>query len=844
MPTSICCEKSQTSLISYFANGIARECCASGEILKYGRKGTIYAKGGVMEESICCDKDKEAETDWNGQPIGCRKKCCNDDNDCSSYCQGRLPKLLIQEKCIDGICNAVEKKGLPWIGDICIETETDTKKCEKKITKAHLTCRNAITGCGSYCDKNAIQKMKCGKNGCTKSEIIDCGSELCIEHKFTGSLDEEIGKSDAECESCREFDSLNFVTRTTDFTMLNDEGHEYIGIGLGLMSKNLFLSLKTPEEVFIKITDVCDSCELNKKLRVIIRNHGFPGVQTFGDDSNIEVDTNYLINHVLPKIRTGEYNFDCVSEWIWAGCSVGGGKVGKVFMEASEKIFRVNKVYASASRVSTRKTDGFDIGIPILLKNGVFREIHTIFYPTREDIIYPGLPKYAYQTKVVEGEIGKMAVSIKSSDSDLIASISDEAMPCDFEIEETQRFEIDEKTTIVAMGDIILDAGKDTVKNGKSATLEINKLKVDCTKFNKLNNNFAKPLTKKEIEDIKELYESGFVSKSLYAEAEEMYEKRLECILNSDCYGPCPVGNLNCRYNCKNNLCVLEEMATTQKRENYEKYCGSMSLSPSSEDESLLDRIIKFVNKIFVNRESLLSPPEGVYTCLDENGEPTEKGNVLGVLIECDEKELNIRLKKVVECSEGCNNGKCIGGPVCVDEDLGMSGNSLNRKSKAYLCQDNGACMLDKLIKLSTEDKQNLIVFASEKEDSCKDTKTLNEIYCNGGRVESKEVGCVFGCIDGRCIDKTSGTMPKPPVRKCKDDDSSKNPPTAKDSSIYKKSKTYVIDETGKKISGTDVSDVCKDKKTLSERYCVSSSVAATKNIVCSKGCSNGICKK
>jgi hypothetical protein len=39
--------------------------------------------------------------------------------------------------------------------------------------------------------------------------------------------------------------------------------------------------------------------------------------------------------------------------------------------------------------------------------------------------------------------------------------------------------------------------------------------------------------------------------------------------------------------------------------------------------------------------------------------------------------------------------------------------------------------------------------------DYCVNTRTLKEYYCNGINISSVESFCLYGCWDGRCVDKS-----------------------------------------------------------------------------------------
>jgi hypothetical protein len=137
-----------------------------------------------------------------------------------------------------------------------------------------------------------------------------------------------------------------------------------------------------------------------------------------------------------------------------------------------------------------------------------------------------------------------------------------------------------------------------------------------------------------------------------------------------------------------------------------------------------------------------------------------------------------------------CSNGKCIQSP-CSESDDGMDP---DMKGTSTAGSDSST-------------------------DSCEEDGSLNEYYCEGGKVQLKTVDCPTGqkCIDGACTEQY-----------CSDSDDGED--------IY---------EAGTTSKGNDSSsDICSGSNAIKEYYCSSDNRIMSKVLSCGTGyeCSGGKC--
>lgn len=211
----------------------------------------------------------------------------------------------------------------------------------------------------------------------------------------------------------------------------------------------------------------------------------------------------------------------------------------------------------------------------------------------------------------------------------------------------------------------------------------------------------------------------------------------------------------------------------------------------------------------------------------------------------------------VVPCPEGytCGSGACVSAP-CVDSDGGInedvfgsvsSGGATvsdackdsdavseyycedgKAASKDILCGTGMACVSGRCVKAactdsdgkSTSTKGTAKVGSQSSTDSCADSASVTEYFCDNDALKSEKIACAAGynCQDGRCIKSV-----------CSDSDGGKN--------------TQVKGTAT--IGSTNQTDSCYSGTTLLERYCASESTIGTDQINCGSGneCFEGRCR-
>jgi len=171
----------------------------------------------------------------------------------------------------------------------------------------------------------------------------------------------------------------------------------------------------------------------------------------------------------------------------------------------------------------------------------------------------------------------------------------------------------------------------------------------------------------------------------------------LEGYCDASCkYGLCTV-NYNCPYGCKDGACLEKSSETTTT-------CTDSDGGKNYEVKG----VVQF------NESGIMMPYED--SCL--NGELFE--------FSCVDGWLN---RQVYTCPNGCKDGSCVGGEetTCTDSDGGLN---YWVKGKIYV---NGEY---------------------HNEDKCTSPYdgSLNEWYCDGGMQNVKNYKCLYGCLDGACV--------------------------------------------------------------------------------------------
>ena len=570
LETSICCpEETDSKLIIRKTGKPTCEECKSPNKLIYGEKN--FEKGGVFETSICCPEGINSE-------LIIRKT----GNPTCEEC--RPPNKLVYG------AKDYEKEGF-FETSLCCDAsisnpvlETDGMgfplKCGSCFLKTHgnMVCK----GDCSYCsDNNKIVKINIAED-CKSNIVKDCSEEnkICVEHKLSPTSD-----LFAVCESCP--NSLSFVTRRTDHMLSTSDGTSILTPSSGLRSENTFFSFITPAEVFLKISETCDKCPLSK-INVFIKNHGEPGVQTFGDNSETYLNVDYLKNKVQ-----GRYNFNCVNRVVFEGCSVGGkcssnSREGEEFMQVAQNVFSQgeNKVEVFASSENVRSDylslceSIEDNGCIVKLNpNGEFTYLRTIFYLAHENALYPAMPEFAYQTEITDGDLGLVKIKINSDDETLmLAEMNDYAMPCNYSVADSKEFIIDSETRTINFYDFIIEIPEETLEIGKTAKLKINKIQTNCTAENVFYS--TAPPDKEEFDEVQQLYQEGYIDDELYNKIKLEFENQWECVEDEECYGACPMNLQDCSFECINHNCV-----PVPKKFIPETFCNSLD----DNDNALID---------------------------------------------------------------------------------------------------------------------------------------------------------------------------------------------------------------------------------------------------------------
>jgi len=441
----------------------------------------------------------------------------------------------------------------------------EVKGCAQCPVYDKMACEENCSRCNENNKKIKIE-LNSDKT-CLEEVAEDCGDKICVEHMSDGPW----GDISAKCEDCP--DSLDFVTSTIDqngaIQKCREDGIHVIKSKDGdfYQTKNTFLGFKTPQQAFKKISDTCNSNSCaGKKISVSFNNHGNSGFQNFGDNSEITLDIDSL-----SKINADDYNFNCVKEVIWGACSAGKGLKGKAFMEVSQNFFsedgNVVEIYAASNLVSW-SGEVENGSIVKLGENGEFTELLTIFYLTRDDLIYPGMPKYVYQTEVLEGNPGSVSVYIEPFDGrDKLAKIhNDSLMPCSSEIIDSVEYILTSETREIVLDGLKIGIPEGNIAERETVRVRLNKLATDCSQYYEDNPVNVSLIDEESFNAIKKAYELGLINETLFNKAKLMYKNQWECVDNEDCYGVCPMSNMNCSLLCEEGKCIVSETQTTRAR--------------------------------------------------------------------------------------------------------------------------------------------------------------------------------------------------------------------------------------------------------------------------------------
>ncbi len=442
--------------------------------------------------------------------------------------------------------------------------ESNTLKCGKCKAFNNLVCK----GDCSFCDKsNQVVKLdssSADENGnCKKVVVEDCtkSNKICTEH-----VSNQLEDISAQCEPCPK--SLTFVTKTEEHFQKTSDGHEFLEKGSGFISENTFFSFETPEEIFDKISEISKKCSGNF-ITLIFINHGGPGVQIFGDDK-IRLDVSYF-----KQLESKKYDFSSLKSVIFGGCEVGkckDSREGELFINQAEEFFSQEKkdkngeplvkAYAANEEIQPnydKKVDTIIEGGKIVtIVQGSLYTPHTIFFSTGNNLIYPGMPEFAYQTEVYEGDLGEVKIYMNSlsQERDKIGIIEDEDMLCNYEIIESKDFVITSNTQSVAFGELSFSVPAGNVLDGKIVKMKINKIKIDCSNFYKAYPSTPVP-DEAEYNKFSDAYNQGIISQELFNRVKSEYKNKWQCMLDKECYGPCIIGIQNCDYKCESHKCVI-----------------------------------------------------------------------------------------------------------------------------------------------------------------------------------------------------------------------------------------------------------------------------------------------
>jgi hypothetical protein len=436
------------------------------------------------------------------------------------------------------------KKGYPSCG-----------KCKFGINNEERVCKDDC----SICIGEVVTSLSPGStDNCEKTPGEDCSEKgmICVEH-----IKSSLGDPSAKCE-CP--DSLTFVTAQNDFFSAIYDGHEFAfkftGTITSHVSENTMITPSNPEEIFEKITNYCKSnCAQNeKKIDIIVADHGNKGFQRIG---KTELDLEYL-NQIAPKFEDGTYDFSCVKEFIFAGCAIGKGVEGKNFLQTAANIF--NTPVRGANQLVYYWKDGFSkihlTGRAMYIKpNNSKIKLETIFYATSDDLYFPGMPSTAYQTKILNGELDEVEVTINSKDlsRNKVAYLNDSDAICNFSEIDTKIFEINSETKEINYYDFKIKIPNGAVKT-ENVKLQINLLSADCNEFEQDYQEFSKKITPEYFQKVQKAKNLGLLSEELFNHTKTLYENNWECIVNEDCFGPCPIGQIDCNYLCNNHECKLD----------------------------------------------------------------------------------------------------------------------------------------------------------------------------------------------------------------------------------------------------------------------------------------------
>lgn len=512
--------------------------CSSDKPKKISGKGNVvYKKDGTHEivipesDYICCPADTKNEdvVFVDGHPTQCS---CSGDKPKKFFISSSFYGTRQTDVCCQSGATAV-RYDIPPFGSAY---ETCGCSYGKLIDGQKQICKGVCTVCEGEKIVD-LSKNYSGAPDCKKEVLRDCSQEgkVCVEHIYS-----EYADPIASCESCPS--SLNFVTGTDNMFANFYDGYRYVGFG---RSSNTIYGASKVSDVFNKISQVCKSCTgKGRFLNVIINDHANVGFQTVGSE---RLNVNYMINH------SSGYDFSCLNKLLLAGCNGAEGPQGRNFLNS---VANGTGATVCGSTTSVIALYRFDIGWRVnVTPNNNSTQLHTIFYSTSNDLAFPGMPSEAYQTKILSGELGEVKVSVLSSDSsrNKLAYLDDNAMMCSKNILDSREFTINSSIKEIVFGNFRVEIPKGSVANGKTVRLQVNLLDVNCTDFE--DKYWIEPvlIDSDYLVDIKNAVDLNVLSKFDYEYAKTLYDNNWVCLEDSDCFGPCPMGDLNCSYGCNQN---------------------------------------------------------------------------------------------------------------------------------------------------------------------------------------------------------------------------------------------------------------------------------------------------
>jgi len=606
-----CCSTGEE--ITYGADGHAGPCCNTNKIIN-GKPNTVFDKGGVKEIKSCCFGNVNVKVyDEYGNP-----DCCS-ENQTKFFGRGAFAEKGTREI---SICCDLSNYGLIYGGvgrPECVPTKScsattpctsvcktstgdfTTYKCESGKCvfdsvyrlKQYMgeTCSKDNTklecnGSGSKCiSATQYQAYSCGVDGkMVFGAITTCpdASKICIEHKglyVIGQPRNQIPPVTAVCTSPQDITSLYFTTGDNLFdSVLGDNqkvGFGEFGAGkVEFSTQNTFVGLTTPDEVFSRARDIIALLPPDKKIDLIMTNHGHSGEVNFGD-GEIVFDLDYF-----NKFNWNPYNSlkGRINNLYFVSCLVGsddpitGKSIGKTFATAWAKQFNTN-VYAS---IPTMNLLGYRLSFPdksevsksspisiVVGPNGNIQYLHTTFYLADSKSYFSGATSTAYQTTVLSGDLNKVTVYIDdNSNRKLLVDMNDELQLCPSSVVNDVNVVLDSSNLAVNVNGfhIIVDTNS---LISSSVTVNVKVLSVDCSSV------YSSSLYQPAIVDsnilaaANSLMEKGLVNSLDYFKLKELNSKGAECLVDSDCASAaCPLGILDCYNACVSGLCVPKASET------------------------------------------------------------------------------------------------------------------------------------------------------------------------------------------------------------------------------------------------------------------------------------------